>query len=95
MCYGRHTGYGGYGNAMRGARQILLNQGSLGDGVHTWVRLEDGTISAPVVLNATDGEVFGQKAQLSGGSRVRDQSDLLLMVYLWVPVLAFWCRRYL
>ena len=55
MCYGRHTGYGGYGDWARGGRQILLNQQSLGlaQEVQTWIRLEDGTISGKVTLNST------------------------------------------
>ncbi|KAJ5094957.1 hypothetical protein N7532_007248 [Penicillium argentinense] len=56
MCYGRHTGYGGYGNASRGARQILFNQESLDKEIYTWIRLEDGSVSAAVTLNSTYGE---------------------------------------
>lgn len=57
MCFGRHTGYGGYGNWMRGARQILVSEEMLKTGeVDTWVRLEDGSRSGRVRLNATYGE---------------------------------------
>lgn len=56
MCYGRHTGYGGYGEWARGGRQILLDQQSLGDDVRTWIRMEDGSISGNVHLNATYGQ---------------------------------------
>ena len=42
MCYGRHTGYGGYGDWMRGARVIQLDF-SFGEPViRTWLRMEDG-----------------------------------------------------
>ena len=43
MCYGRHTGYGGYGNWMRGARVIQLDFSLNGTSVWTWLRMEDGT----------------------------------------------------
>ncbi|KAL4744934.1 hypothetical protein BDW72DRAFT_187649 [Aspergillus terricola var. indicus] len=55
VCYGRHTGYGSYGNLARGARQILLKQSTLKDEVVTWIRLEDGVVPENVTLNATYG----------------------------------------
>ncbi|TID20302.1 Metallo-dependent phosphatase [Venturia nashicola] len=57
MCFGRRTGYGGYGRWTRGSRQILLREETLGREVETWVRLEDKTISGAVVLNGTYGGV--------------------------------------
>lgn len=56
VCYGRHTGYGGYGNLARGARQIVLKQESLAREVLTWIRLEDGLVPENVTLNATYGQ---------------------------------------
>ncbi|PYI10931.1 Metallo-dependent phosphatase [Aspergillus sclerotiicarbonarius CBS 121057] len=56
LCFGRHSGYGGYGSWTRGARQILLNENTLDKQVWTWVRLEDGSVSGSVSLNATYGE---------------------------------------
>ncbi|KAI0098660.1 Metallo-dependent phosphatase-like protein [Nemania sp. FL0031] len=56
VCYGRHTGYGGYGNLARGGRQILLRQETLAKEVVTWVRLEDGFVPENVTLNATYGQ---------------------------------------
>lgn len=56
LCFGRHSGYGGYGSWTRGSRQILLREGSVEKEVHTWVRLEDGTVSGSVVLNGTYGQ---------------------------------------
>jgi hypothetical protein len=56
LCFDRHTGYGGYGNWMRGSRQILLNEKYLATETETWIRLEDGTISGRVTLNATYGQ---------------------------------------
>ncbi|KAI5920664.1 Metallo-dependent phosphatase-like protein [Camillea tinctor] len=56
VCYGRHTGYGGYGNLARGGRQILLRQETLTKEVVTWIRLEDGLVPENVTLNATYGQ---------------------------------------
>ncbi|KAF2268384.1 Metallo-dependent phosphatase [Lojkania enalia] len=56
MCFGRHTGYGGYGTWTRGARQIVLYEEDLGKKeVETWIGLEDGRVSGHVVLNGTYG----------------------------------------
>jgi hypothetical protein len=56
FCFGRHSGYGGYGSWMRGSRQIRLKESTLGKEVHTWVRLEDRSTSGYVVLNSTYGQ---------------------------------------
>ncbi|KAI0404131.1 Metallo-dependent phosphatase-like protein [Xylaria palmicola] len=56
VCYGRHTGYGGYGNLARGGRQILLRRETLTKEVVTWIRLEDGLVPENVTLNATYGQ---------------------------------------
>ena len=56
LCFGRHSGYGGYGNWMRGSRQILLNEKHLNTKTETWIRLEDGSVSGKVTLNATYGK---------------------------------------
>jgi hypothetical protein len=54
LCFGRHTGYGGYGTWDRGARVIQLSQGRGGVlEAKTWVRMEDGTI-----LEGSSGPVF-------------------------------------
>jgi hypothetical protein len=53
MCYGRHTGYGGYGNWTRGARVIQLNFSSDQEGgiaISTWLRMEDQTKRATAVI---------------------------------------------
>jgi len=55
LCFGRHSGYGGYGQWKRGSRQIKVRMDSLGKEVQTWIRLEDGSISGSVVLNTTYG----------------------------------------
>lgn len=52
LCFGQHSGYGGYGNWIRGSRQVLLREGK---DVETWIRMEDGTESGRVVLNSTYG----------------------------------------
>jgi predicted MPP superfamily phosphohydrolase len=43
LCYGRHTGYGGYGRWERGSRIIMLSQ--FGKQIETWVRLESGRVT--------------------------------------------------
>jgi hypothetical protein len=54
ICFGRHTGYGGYSDWMRGGRHIVVDEDLLGSNVvETWNRLEDGSVSGHVVLNAT------------------------------------------
>lgn len=55
ICFGRRTGYGGYGRWTRGSRQIFLHEKTLESEIETWVRLEDEKISGHVVLNATYG----------------------------------------
>lgn len=50
LCFGRHSGYGGYGDWARGARIVhaALNASAPGGvGVHTWVRMEDGSVQNP------------------------------------------------
>eukprot|EP01100_Stratorugosa_tubuloviscum_P000017 TRINITY_DN1001_c0_g1_i1.p1 TRINITY_DN1001_c0_g1~~TRINITY_DN1001_c0_g1_i1.p1 ORF type:complete len:403 (-),score=164.10 TRINITY_DN1001_c0_g1_i1:85-1293(-) len=44
LCYGRHTGYGGYGDWPRGARVIQLTENNLSWTWKTWIRMENGTI---------------------------------------------------
>ncbi|KAJ5297913.1 hypothetical protein N7508_008162, partial [Penicillium antarcticum] len=85
MCYGRHTGYGGYGDWARGGRQILLDQQQLGDDVRSWVRLEDGSVSGNVHLNNT----YGQDRYRLVEKRMTGQGDILSsqlysVVYVWV-----------
>ncbi|OOQ87427.1 hypothetical protein PEBR_17437 [Penicillium brasilianum] len=94
MCYGRHTGYGGYGDAPRGGRQIYLNQKTMKNEIETWIRLEDGTTSAAVTLNAT----YGQDSYGDGVSKLmrasniasaRQECPLLALVLLWIFTLTW------
>lgn len=56
LCFGRYTGYGGYGSWARGSRQIRISETTLANNeVETWIRLEDETISGRVMLNQTYG----------------------------------------
>lgn len=56
LCFGRHSGYGGYADWARGARHIVIEEDKLGKNeLETWIRLEDGSISGRVTLNATYG----------------------------------------
>ncbi|KAG5999782.1 hypothetical protein E4U21_006331 [Claviceps maximensis] len=56
LCYGQHTGYGGYGDWIRGGRQIMVNRRLDELTVQTHIRLEDGRIVGAVNLNSTFGE---------------------------------------
>ena len=65
LCFGCQTGCGGYGNWMRGGRQILLNLATIGKSTETWVRLEDGSVSSRVILNSTYGtDLYSQVADV-------------------------------
>lgn len=56
ICFGRHSGYGGYGTWTRGARQIRISEKLLAQKIiESWVRLEDESISGRVTLNSTYG----------------------------------------
>ncbi|KAL5443479.1 hypothetical protein PMIN05_003685 [Paraphaeosphaeria minitans] len=57
VCFGRHTGYGGYSEVMRGGRHIVVYEDALGgdNAIETWNRLENGEISGRVMLNSTYG----------------------------------------
>jgi hypothetical protein len=57
LCFGQHSGYGGYGNWIRGARQIRVSRDVLKKSweVDTWIRLEDGDVVGAVTLNSTYG----------------------------------------
>ncbi|GKT47492.1 putative inactive purple acid phosphatase 16 [Colletotrichum spaethianum] len=57
LCFGQRTGYGGYGNWIRGSRQLLLTRDKLSKGeLVTSIRLESGNIVGSVTLNSTYGE---------------------------------------
>ncbi|KJZ79153.1 hypothetical protein HIM_01304 [Hirsutella minnesotensis 3608] len=57
LCFGQRSGYGGYGNWIRGARQIRLHREALQKllEIETWIRLENGDVVGAVELNATYG----------------------------------------
>ena len=56
LCFGQHSGYGGYGSWIRGGRQVGVSVEGLREGeVETWVRLESGKVVGRVRLNATYG----------------------------------------
>jgi hypothetical protein len=88
MCYGRHTGYGGYGELARGGRQVLLDERSLGDDIRTWIRMEDGSISGDVHLNATYGHDHYGLAEWSivNGQNGGLSPPCLGIIYLWISV---------
>ncbi|KAJ5951355.1 uncharacterized protein N7479_009768 [Penicillium vulpinum] len=89
MCYGRHTGYGGYGDWARGGRQILLDEKLLGDDMRTWVRIEDGSISGDVHLNATYGhDRYGlaERRNASDQNGGLSLSPQYLGIFVWIFV---------
>lgn len=56
ICFGRHSGYGGYGSWTRGSRQIRISENQVNQGiVDTWIRLENENVSGYVTLNSTYG----------------------------------------
>ncbi|KAJ3476460.1 hypothetical protein NLG97_g9123 [Lecanicillium saksenae] len=57
LCYGQHTGYGGYGDWIRGSREILVSLEKLEDLViDSHIRTERGEIINTISLNATYGQ---------------------------------------
>ncbi|KAI1466446.1 Metallo-dependent phosphatase [Daldinia caldariorum] len=57
LCFGQHSGYGGYGNWERGARQVLATKSKLANfEVDTWIRLESGNVVGSISLNSTYGQ---------------------------------------
>ncbi|KAI1429628.1 Metallo-dependent phosphatase [Xylaria sp. FL1777] len=57
LCFGQHTGYGGYGNWERGSRQVMVSKEGLAKfEADTWIRLESGTTVGSVSLNSTYGQ---------------------------------------
>lgn len=57
LCFGQRSGYGGYGNWIRGSRQLSVTREKLGRGeLDTWIQLESGNVVGSVTLNSTYGE---------------------------------------
>ncbi|KAK3385752.1 Metallo-dependent phosphatase-like protein [Podospora didyma] len=57
LCFGQHSGYGGYGNWIRGARQVVVSKDRLLDlAIDTYIRLESGDVVGAVSLNSTYGQ---------------------------------------
>ncbi|KAH7169661.1 Metallo-dependent phosphatase-like protein [Fusarium flagelliforme] len=81
LCYGQHTGYGGYGNWIRGGRQIIVTQERLKyHEVDTHIRLETGGVVGRVTLNSTYNEDFyeatpNQKTYLNNASGSDSESQ--------------------
>ncbi|KAF4455798.1 hypothetical protein F53441_1997 [Fusarium austroafricanum] len=54
LCYGQHSGYGGYGDWIRGAREVIVTEELLKKHeVETYIRLESGAEVGRVMLNST------------------------------------------
>jgi hypothetical protein len=59
LCFGQHSGYGGYGSWVRGARQVRVTLDGLKNlELDTWIRLETGDVVGNVTLNSTYGEDY-------------------------------------
>ncbi|KAG8410411.1 hypothetical protein J3458_017735 [Metarhizium acridum] len=59
ICFGQHSGYGGYGSWIRGARQLRVSSDVLRRHrweAETWIRTEKGGVVGRVSLNATYGK---------------------------------------
>lgn len=54
FCFDKHAGYGGYSSDGwgYGVRNVLFTSGSVQDPPQSWVRMQDGTIVAPVTLGS-------------------------------------------
>ena len=46
LCYGKHSGYGGYGNWTRGARVIKFYFNESQFSISTWLRMENGSVES-------------------------------------------------
>lgn len=74
LCYGQHTGYGGYGDWIRGGRQIVVTQEGLKKNeVDSHIRLESKEVVGKISLNSTYNTdsyeaTPNQKTFLSGAS---------------------------
>lgn len=67
ICFGQHSGYGGYGSWTRGGRQVRVTEDALKQAakdissadrrpsIDTWIRLETADVVGNVSLNATYG----------------------------------------
>ncbi|GAP93186.1 putative calcineurin-like phosphoesterase [Rosellinia necatrix] len=66
LCFGQHTGYGGYGNWERGSRQVRISKEGLANlETDTWIRLESGKEVGRVSLNSTFGQDHYPKTEPS------------------------------
>ncbi|KAK3984013.1 hypothetical protein QBC44DRAFT_253870 [Cladorrhinum sp. PSN332] len=64
LCFGQHTGYGGYGRWVRGARQIAVSVDGLTErAIDTWIRLETGKVVGKVRLNDSYGGDWYEKVE--------------------------------
>ncbi|KAK4120733.1 Metallo-dependent phosphatase [Parathielavia appendiculata] len=57
LCFGQHSGYGGYGSWIRGARQVVVSLEKLENRIiDTYIRLESGRVVGAATLNSTYGQ---------------------------------------
>ncbi|KAH7316692.1 Metallo-dependent phosphatase-like protein [Stachybotrys elegans] len=54
LCFGQHSGYGGYGTWVRGAREVVVTREMLKNlEIDTYIRLETGGVVGSVSLNSS------------------------------------------
>ncbi|KAI5459730.1 Metallo-dependent phosphatase-like protein [Mariannaea sp. PMI_226] len=93
LCYNQHGGYGGYGDWIRGAREIVVTQSQLANyTVDTHIRLESGDVVGAVSLNATFNEdlypstfnslTFINQALVASSASSPSRTDPLLSSYV-------------
>ncbi|KAJ4244763.1 hypothetical protein NW762_014340 [Fusarium torreyae] len=91
LCYGQHSGYGGYGDWVRGAREIVVTEDKLDKyEVDTYIRLESGDIVGSVTLNSTFNDDYYEAtpntmtymsstlSETSGSSIISSGSELIV-----------------
>ncbi|OBS24702.1 hypothetical protein FPOA_05241 [Fusarium poae] len=90
LCYGQHSGYGGYGDWIRGAREIIVTEDMLEKNeVETYIRLESGDAVGKVTLNSTFNDdyypatpntmTYMSEEESSGAFSLSRSSDSIVM----------------
>ncbi|RCI10406.1 hypothetical protein L249_4357 [Ophiocordyceps polyrhachis-furcata BCC 54312] len=55
LCFGQRSGYGGYGQWVRGGRQVRVSRQNTSE-AETWIRLDTGDVVGNIMLNSTFGK---------------------------------------
>ncbi|PLB38326.1 metallophosphoesterase family protein [Aspergillus candidus] len=99
MCYGRRTGYGGYGGWARGGRQIeLLLQDEGPPRLDTWVRVQDGTVGerTSIYSSSDSSSTTSQGSEYLGTSAAvkRERWFVFRWVMVWVAAAGWFVGGY-